>query len=103
VILCTGCGTKNDDEARFCEACGRKLQSSRRATPVDGSPGRTLSRFRHQGLAPGTRISLRRMVEAWIYVLLLAGVGVVCVLREVWWPLYPAVAVLGLIAWLRRI
>ncbi|MUM76107.1 zinc-ribbon domain-containing protein [Pseudodesulfovibrio sp. F-1] len=103
MIICTGCGTKNDDEARFCEECGRKLQSSRRTAPTGASPGAPLSRFRHQGIAPGTRTSLWRMAEAWAYVLMLAVVGAVCVVREVWWPLYPAVALLGLIAWLRRI
>jgi hypothetical protein len=43
------------------------------------------------------------MVEAWAYVAALGGVAAICLVREVWWPLYPAVAVLGLAAWLRRI
>ncbi|MBI5520589.1 MAG: zinc ribbon domain-containing protein [Desulfovibrio sp.] len=27
MIICTGCGTKNQDDARECSSCGRKLQS----------------------------------------------------------------------------
>ncbi|WP_285906293.1 zinc-ribbon domain-containing protein [Pseudodesulfovibrio pelocollis] len=103
MITCTGCGKRNADEARFCEECGRKLQSSRRANPADDSSGRPLSPFRHQGIDPLARASLWRMVEAWAYVLVLGGVAAVCLVREMWWPMYPAVALLGLIAWLRRI
>ncbi len=70
---------------------------------MDDSTGRPLSPFRHRGVDPGTRASLLRMLEAWAYVAALGGVAAICLVREVWWPLYPAVAVLGLAAWLRRI
>jgi len=37
MITCTGCGTKNQDDAQACATCGRKLQS-RWAAPT-GSNG----------------------------------------------------------------
>lgn len=102
MIVCNRCGKKNDDDARSCETCGRKLQSSRRQAPME-TPSRLLSSFRHGGIDPKTRASLQRMVEAWVYVAVLGGVGVICLVYEIWWPLYPAVGTLGLAAWLRRI
>lgn len=36
MIVCTGCGTKNSDEAQACVGCGRKLQS-RWAAPSGGN------------------------------------------------------------------
>ena len=40
MIVCTGCGTKNSDDAQACTGCGRKLQS-RWAAPSggNGQPG----------------------------------------------------------------
>lgn len=40
MIVCTGCGTKNSDDAQACVGCGRKLQS-RWAAPSggNGQPG----------------------------------------------------------------
>lgn len=59
--------------------------------------------FKHEGVPVQSRMSLWRMVEAWGYVAVLVAVAVVCSIYEVWWPLYPAVGILGLAAWLRRI
>lgn len=36
MIVCTGCGTKNSDDAQACVGCGRKLQS-RWAAPSGGN------------------------------------------------------------------
>lgn len=38
MITCTGCGTKNPDDAQACATCGRKLQS-RWAAPGNGQNG----------------------------------------------------------------
>lgn len=47
--------------------------------------------------------SLRRLMEAWAYLLVLLGVGGYCFYKEIWWPLYPAITVIGVLLWLRRI
>ena len=49
------------------------------------------------------RLALGRMIEAWIYVLALTGTAAACAWYDVWWPLYPAVAVIGLATWLRKV
>lgn len=103
MIVCNRCGKKNDEDARACESCGRKLQSSHRPASVEDSSNWLLSSFRHGGIDPRARASLQRMIEAWAYVAVLGGVGVACLVYEVWWPLYPAVGALGLAVWLRRI
>jgi len=103
VIICTGCGRKNDDEARFCKKCGKKLQSSFQSTgPVSSGPA-PLERFENKRLPADAWASLKRMAEAWVYVLILAAVGAGCMIQETWWPLYPTVGLIGLIAWFRRI
>ena len=43
------------------------------------------------------------MIEAWCYLGVLVAVAVVCAFHEVWWPLYPAVGLLSLLLYLRRI
>ena len=103
MIICTGCGKKNDDASRFCEQCGRKLQSSYKpAAPSDG-PSPFLAPFTGRGADGELRLALGRMIEAWIYVLALTGTAAACAWFDVWWPLYPAVAVVGLAAWLRKV
>jgi hypothetical protein len=103
MIICTGCGKNNDDAARQCESCGRKLQSSRRACPVDDPSGRRLERFSHAGIDPRTRASLLRMAEAWCYVAALGLAAAGCALFDTWWPMYPAIGLVALTAWLRRV
>ncbi|WP_316897042.1 zinc-ribbon domain-containing protein [Pseudodesulfovibrio indicus] len=103
VITCTKCGGKNSDDTRFCARCGNKLQSSRKAGPDAPPPEEPLEPFAHQGLSPDLLRTLKRMAEAWVYLLLLGAVAAGCAFYEVWWPLYPAVALLGLLIWLRRI
>jgi len=103
MILCTGCGKKNDDEARSCSVCGKKLQSSRQVS-VSGCdlPG-PLRRFNHVGMPEERWHSLKRMLEAWCYLGLLVAVAVGCVAYETWWPLYPTIGVLGLLLFFRKI
>jgi hypothetical protein len=103
VIICTRCGKKNDDENRFCEQCGKKLQSSRRTTVLPDQSTSPLERFTHPGVSDDSRSALNRMLEAWGYVLLLGGVAGACAWFDTWWPLYPAVALIALIARLRKI
>lgn len=44
-----------------------------------------------------------RMVEAWAYVAVLAAVAAGCAYTKTWWPMYPAVFLLGLLIWFRRV
>lgn len=55
MIVCTGCGTKNTDDAQACQSCGRKLQS-RWAAPSggNGQPGQTGA----GGASPGSPLDL---------------------------------------------
>lgn len=103
VITCTKCGTRNEDEARFCSKCNKKLQSSRQPyVPEEPSPA-PLSRFTPQGLPPDQWRSFRRLLEAWVYLAVLIAVAGGCLYYETWWPLYPAVGVLVLLLRFRRI
>jgi hypothetical protein len=87
--------------------CGHKLQSDRLAGENESGDG-------PDGRAEGSRLldfqgwsrpgrGLGPYVEASVLALLLAGAAVVCQLTGVLWPLYPAVALCGLILWLRRL
>ncbi|MGL1861546.1 MAG: hypothetical protein OCC46_03380 [Pseudodesulfovibrio sp.] len=64
---------------------------------------RPLGRFEHEGVSPDAWLSIRRMVEAWGYVAVLGAVVAACVIYSTWWPLYPAVGILGLLFHLRQI
>lgn len=103
VIICTQCGKKNADEARFCEKCDKKLQSSRQSVELTDSSNYWVESFKHEGISPFSKQSLWKMVEAWGYIALLIGVAAGCFFYKVWWPLYPTVGLLGLVAWLRRL
>lgn len=103
MIICTKCGAKSSDETLVCGHCGNKLQSSRRVSMNPTPANAPLERFHHQGLSPDILRSLKRMLEAWGYVLLLGGVAAGCISYRVWWPLYPTVAVIVLLLWLRRV
>lgn len=104
MITCTKCGEKNSDDTRFCTRCNWKLQSSRQEAADNETPAdRPLSAFRHQGIPVDVRRDLLRLIEASGYALVLAGVAGACWWYRVWWPLYPAVAVLALLVFLRRL
>ncbi|WP_243547278.1 zinc ribbon domain-containing protein [Pseudodesulfovibrio tunisiensis] len=103
MITCTGCGRKNPDDARCCEGCGRKLQSGRFGAPQESGGTRPLERFSSGSMSDAARSELWRMVEAWGYVaVVLAALGA-CLYTGRLWPLYPAVAVVALLLWLRKI
>lgn len=103
VIICTKCGAKNSDDTLACARCGNKLQSPRRACADPAPADAPLEPFRGQRLSPDLLRSLRRMLEAWVYVLVLGGVAAACLSYRVWWPLYPTVAGMALLLWLRRV
>ncbi len=103
MIICTRCGEKNDDENRFCEQCGKKLQSSRQPTNPNERSSGPLDRFMHRGMPDESRLDLGRMLEAWGYLFLLGGIAAACAWFDTWWPIYPAVALIALLARLRNI
>lgn len=103
VITCTKCGTKNADDTLACARCGNKLQSSRRAAPGRDTSDPPLEPFRHRGVPNDLMRSLKRMLEAWAYVLVLGSVAAACIVYRLWWPLYPTVALIALLLWLRRV
>ncbi len=40
MAICSSCGAQNSDDARFCEACGARLEEIVKATPVSEMPGK---------------------------------------------------------------
>lgn len=38
MAICSSCGAQNSDDARFCEACGARLEEIVKATPVSKMP-----------------------------------------------------------------
>lgn len=38
MAICSSCGAQNSDDARFCEACGARLEEIVKATPVKEMP-----------------------------------------------------------------
>ncbi|WP_319542629.1 zinc ribbon domain-containing protein [uncultured Pseudodesulfovibrio sp.] len=103
VITCTKCGEKNSDDTLICSRCKNKLQSLHRSTAQGQQQPRPLETFRHEGVPTDAWRSIMRMVEAWAYVLVLAGVAAACAYTKTWWPMYPAVGLLGLLIWYRQV
>lgn len=103
MIICTGCGKPNDDGSRFCDKCGKKLQSSRQAVESGSSAPEPLTGFKHVGIPEDRWLKLKRLMEAWCYLGLFVAVAVVCAVYEIWWPLYPAVGVLAALLIFRKI
>lgn len=109
-MLCNKCGGEIPDDERFCPLCGHKLQSGRvrgQAAPDDDgasppTPEDAPRLLDFQGWARQERGG-GRYVEACIYAALLVAGVVWCLTAGVLWPLYPLLAVLGLVAWLRRL
>lgn len=102
MITCTRCGHANDDRELVCVSCGKKIQSCHYVPPVEEERNQ-LERLNTRQLPPDVWRNLKRMAEAWAYLTLLGAVAAGCWHYRVWWPLYPAVAVIGLIMWVRRV
>ena len=108
-MRCNKCGTQSPDDVRFCPVCGHKLQSDHvgeSASPkTDDLPERPAEIRRlldFQGWAKSGRGG-GRYIEACCYAVILVGGTVWCLKIDLTWPLYPLIAGLGLIAWLRRL
>lgn len=111
-MICNRCGAGNDDWARFCAACGHKLQSREPDEPGAGEgdaagdgPGRRESGGRFAGFLPhlgAWRPSVwGEMAFVWVVALALAGGAAWAVAAGVYWPLYPLTGLAALAAWLR--
>lgn len=101
-MICTSCGLENSDDERFCNRCGRKLQSSFTIPDMDGEedgPAITRLRLEMQGL---DRLAIAKFLEAWAYALALLLITLWCGRNGVYWPLYVIVPALGLMLWRRR-
>ena len=110
-MRCNKCGSEIPDEERFCPICGHKLQSDRLSggeapEGQDGTPGpggdRPSRLLDFQGWSRPER-GIGPYVEACAYAVILAAGVAACLAAGVYWPLYPLLAVLGLVAWRRRL
>lgn len=116
MIVCTGCGTRNEDSAPSCANCGRKLQSRRAAPQAAGAasggqgsgPGaeggwRLLDMLSLTHVDENAARLVRACAETWVYALvLLAGAGLT-MLTESWLWLGAGVVISGGMAWARGI
>lgn len=120
MIVCTGCGTKNQDSAIACQGCGRKLQS-RWAAPAPAPDAQNGQSRRPGGLGAaaepvwqllqpvvrgfdeGAAKLMHSALETWAYGLTLVGCAVAAALTGDWWWLAGGVGGVALLAWLRGI
>jgi hypothetical protein len=123
MILCTGCGTRNPDDARACATCGRKLQSRRFAAgqgagqagggDAAGGPSGAgaddgfdrwseLPRVERRFDAKAAEL-LRSCAEVWAYALTLIAGAVATTWAEDWRYLGFAILLAAGLAWLRKI
>ncbi|NDY56162.1 zinc-ribbon domain-containing protein [Desulfovibrio sulfodismutans] len=122
-MICNRCGAENDDDLRFCLACGHKLRSRERTEPEPGGeaaaagasgaddrregrtepgPGRDSGVF--LSLLGGGRASVwGKLGLAWVVSLLLAAAAVWSLASGVYWPLYPLTGLAALLAWRRKL
>ncbi|NDV20710.1 hypothetical protein GO013_14965 [Pseudodesulfovibrio sp. JC047] len=59
--------------------------------------------FKQQELPHDTWRSIKRMIEAWVYILVLIATSGGCAYTQTWWPIYPVVGILGILLWFRRV
>jgi hypothetical protein len=128
-MICNRCGAENDDDLRFCLACGHKLRSRERAEPEPGGEAAAAGAsgadgFREGRTEPGpgpgdvasreTRLFIAsqsdrrspvwgKMGVAWALALVLCGVAVWSMATGTYWPLYPLTGLAALLAWRRKL
>lgn len=118
MILCTSCGTKNQDAAHTCATCGRKLQSRWSSsggqdtlTGQNGQPGgaklsepvwHLIEPIVHS-IEEGADQLVKACAETWVYALiLLAGAGAY-IATEDWRYLAGGLALAAVLAKVRGI
>lgn len=120
MILCTNCGTRNQDDAPACVKCGRKLQSrwslSGGQGGQNGQNGAGGSRFSAlsepvwhaieplvHSIEEGTDQLVKACAETWVYALILIAGVVVYAAAEDWRYLAGSVALAAVLAKARGI
>ncbi len=103
MIICTRCGSPNEDAARFCVKCRHKLQSSRVPAGADGGGSwdrleKLTTRFSEKD-----RTELLRMAEACGYSMVVVATIVFCSFYGDWRPLYAVMVLVALVAWYRKL
>jgi len=102
-MICNKCGQENPDEAMNCLVCGHKLQSGWKPlwNRDGGSDWDPIAMLREPGSA--SRKKIRKHVEAWTVAVLALAAATGFAYMELYWPLYPLIAVAVIYAFCRGI